>query len=220
MAKAISLAALVCVLAVSAHADRPPNEPTPEPSPSVEAILARLESRASAMQTLKTKFIQEKRLAVLSRPLVLRGTISMQKPSLFAWHVTEPLRYSLVIQGEVVRQWDEDSGRIQQMSLSSSPPLKIAIRQMRNWFSGAYISMTEEYEVTVVKHFPVTLKFIPRDSAFAREVIDSIVVVFEEQERYIRQIQMFEKGGDTTLLTFVDTLFNTPIDPSAWKLED
>jgi hypothetical protein len=53
----------------------------------------------------------------------------------------------------------------------------------------------------------------------AREVIDTVTVVFERDERYIQKIEIVEKGGDSTLLTFADTLINSPIDPSAWKFE-
>ena len=105
----------------------------------------------SAVQTLKSGFVQEKRLAILEQPLVLKGTIFMEKPALFAWHVREPVRYSMVIRDEVVRQWDEDTQRVQTISLSKNPGFKIAIRQMRGWFSGAYRSMLGEYEVTVAQ---------------------------------------------------------------------
>jgi hypothetical protein len=79
--------------------------------------------------------------------------------------------------------------------------------------------MLGEYEVTVVEEDPISLEFIPRKASFAREAIDSLTVVFESDERYIRQIRIMEKRGDSTLLTFVDTLLDSPIDPSAWKAE-
>jgi hypothetical protein len=45
------------------------------------------------------------------------------------------------------------------------------------------------------------------------------MVVFESDEGYIREMHIAERGGDSTLLTFVDTLLNAPIEPSAWKVE-
>ena len=196
----------------SAENDRDPDAPS-----DVEEVLARLEERASGMQTLRTDFIQRKYLAVLDQPLVLKGSIFMQKPDLFSWVVREPLRYSMVIRGEMVHQWDEDTQRVEKMSLSKNPVFKMAIQQLRDWLSGAYTSMLGEYSVTVLQEDPISLEFIPRETALAREVIGSVTVVFDRDQHYIRKIHILEKRGDKTLLTFVNTLLNTPIPPSAWK---
>ena len=210
---------VLCLCWKSAGSAPPANEEGPVARVNVEEALARLEARMSAVQTLESGFVQEKRLAVLEQPLVLKGTIFMEKPALFAWHVKQPLRYSMVIQDEVVRQWDEDTERVQSISLSKNPAFKIVIRQMRGWFSGAYKSMLGEYEVTVLNEAPMSLEFVPREGGFAEALIERVTVAFEKDERYIRQMHIAEKGGDSTLLTFVDTLLNAPIDPSAWEVE-
>lgn len=210
---------VLCLLRPSANAEAPDHEQASRGRANLEEVLARLEERMSAMQTLRTTFIQEKHLAVLDQPLVLKGEIFMQKPALFAWHVEEPLRYSMVIQGDVVRQWDEDSDQVQKVSLSRNPAVKMAIRQMRDWFSGAYRSMLGEYEVTVLNEAPVSLRFTPREDSLTQAMLDSVTVIFERDERYIEQIRIEEAAGDSTILTFLDTLLNRPIDPSAWKLE-
>jgi outer membrane lipoprotein-sorting protein len=213
------LALALSLYSISGSADPPVLEQPPDTPSDIEEVLARLEEKVSALETLRADFIQEKRLSVLDRPLVLKGTIFVQKPDLFAWHVTEPLRYSLVIRDEMVREWNEDTNQLEEVSLSENPAFRMAIGQMRGWLSGAYRSMLGDYEVTVVEEDPISLEFIPRKTAFAREVIDSLTVVFESDERYIRRIRIMERNGDSTLLTFVDTLLDSPIDPSAWKAE-
>ena len=188
-------------------------------SADLEEVLERLEDRVSGIQTLKADFEQQKFLAVLDQPLVLRGTIFMEKPDLFSWIVREPLRYSMVIDGEVVRQWDEDTQRVEKISLSKNPVFKMAIQQLRDWLSGAYKSMLGQYEVTLLDQDPIALEFIPRDAALAHEVIDRVTVEFDRGERYIWRIHILEKQGDRTLITFVNTLLNAPIAPTAWKVE-
>ena len=192
-------------------------EENQEAAADLEEILERLEDRVSGIQTLRADFVQQKYLAVLEEPLVLKGTISMQKPDLFSWVVREPLRYSMVIRGEAVQQWDEDTRRVEEISLSKNPVFKMAIQQLRDWLSGAYKSMLGEYQVTVLGEEPISLEFVPRDTALSQAVIDRVTVTFDRDERYIRQIEIFEKQGDRTVLIFVDALLNTPISPSAWK---
>jgi hypothetical protein len=73
--------------------------------------------------------------------------------------------------------------------------------------------------VTLIEADPISLEFIPRNSAATQEAIDSLTIVFESDERYIRQMRIMERNGDSTILTFVNTLLDSPIDPSAWKAE-
>jgi outer membrane lipoprotein-sorting protein len=188
-------------------------------TPDAVEVISRLESRMSALRTLRADFVQEKHLAVLDQPLVLRGTILMEKPDRFSWMVREPLRYSMVIIGEVAQQWDEDTRRVEKIPLSGNPVFKTAIRQLRSWLTGAYGSMLGEYEVTVLGTAPTCLEFVPRDTALAREVIDRVTVTFASDESYIHQIRIVEKGGDRTLLTFENSRLNSPIPPSAWKVK-
>jgi outer membrane lipoprotein-sorting protein len=210
---------VLCLCWWTAGAEPPADARAAAASADVEGALGRLEERMSAVQTLTSGFVQEKRLAVLQQPLVLKGTIYMEKPALFAWHVREPVRYSMVIRDDVVRQWDEDTQRVQRITLSKNPAFKMVLWQMRGWFSGAYKSMLGEYEVRVLNETPVSLEFVPREGSFAEAAIESVTVVFGSDERYIREMHIAEKGGDSTLLSFVDTLLNAPIDPSAWQVE-
>ena len=55
----------LCLLWVSASAEPLSGDGSSGPSGNVEAVLARLEEKASLVQTLKANFIQEKNLAVL-----------------------------------------------------------------------------------------------------------------------------------------------------------
>jgi outer membrane lipoprotein-sorting protein len=211
----------LCLYALLIFASPPSlaNDESADEAADLEEVLERLEDRVSGIQTLKADFEQQKFLAVLDQPLVLRGTIFMEKPDLFSWIVREPLRYSMVIDGEVVRQWDEDTQRVEKISLSKNPVFKMAIQQLRDWLSGSYKSMLGQYEVTVLGQDPIALEFIPRDATLAHEVIDRVTVEFDRDERYIWRIHILEKQGDRTLITFVNTLLNAPIAPTAWKVE-
>lgn len=209
----------LCFLWISASPVFAAGEGADGAPPGVNEVLARLEERISGLQTLQADFVQEKYLAVLDEPLVLSGTLSMQKPDRFSWIVRKPLRYSMVIVGEVAHQWDEDTRRVEKIPLSGNPVFGAAIRQLQGWLSGAYRSMLGEYEVRVLGREPITLEFVPRETALAREVIERVTVTFGRDERYIRRMEILERRGDRTLLRFVNTLLNTPIPPSAWKVE-
>lgn len=187
--------------------------------PDLYEVLHRLEDKTSEIRTLKTEFVQEKELAVFKEKIILKGMIFLQKPELFAWHIIEPLSYSMVIKGDILSQWDENTKKTQKISLSKNPAFQVAISQMKDWFSGKYTSMTEDYNIIILKRKPVSLKFIPKKNTIVSNVIDSVTVIFRDDERYIHQIYIKEKSSNSTLLTFVNTQLNTPLDEAAWEVE-
>jgi outer membrane lipoprotein-sorting protein len=212
------LLGLLCLSWVSTHVQASANQQDSGTADKLDQVLSKIEDKVSRMETLRAEFVQEKRLAILDEPIVLKGTLFMEKPNLFAWHVEHPLRYSMVIDGEVIRQWDEDTEQIQKISLAKNPAFKMVIRQLRDWFSGSYRPMLAEYTISVLHNDPITLEFVPLDNAIARQVIERVIITFQEGERYIQQIEIVEKGGDRTLLKFIDILLNAPVAPSAWEV--
>jgi outer membrane lipoprotein-sorting protein len=184
----------------------------------LNSVLNRLEKNMSGIKTLKTGFIQEKELAVFKQKVVLKGNVYIEKPARLAWHVNEPMKYRMVISQDMISQWDEDTNKVQKISLSKNPAFEAAIGQMREWFSGTYTPLLKEYEITVLKENPASLKFTPRAQSFAGNVIKSVTVDFRKDEKYIGRIFIEEKSGDTTTLNFTDTQLNISLDDSAWKV--
>lgn len=187
-------------------------------NPEVEPLLKRLEGKISGVKTLETEFIQEKKLAVFNNAVVLEGKVFIQEPDLFSWHTDKPVRYVMVIKGDIIKQWDEDTKQVQSLSLSRNPTFLVAVNQMKVWFSGNYISLLKDYEARVVTSQPIVLEFTPKPSAAAFNIIKKVRMAFQEDERYISRIDIEEKNQDSTSLVFINTKINSPINSSAWEL--
>jgi outer membrane lipoprotein-sorting protein len=185
----------------------------------VNALLLRLETKMAGVNTLETDFTQEKRLAVFNQPIILKGKIFIKKPELFSWHVKEPLRYTLLIKGSLIKQWDEESNQVQQFSLSGNPGFSMAVAQMKVWFSGAYVSLLKDYTAKIISETPIILEFAPMQSNPASGLIKTVTVFFEKEGRYLRKIIIEEKSGDSAILEFSSVKLNMPIDRSAWELK-
>jgi len=117
-----------------------------------------------------------------------------------------------------IRQWDEDTNQVQQISLNRNPSFKVAIEQMQNWFSGSYRSMLTDYKINLLSKSPIVLEFIPKDNSPACNFIERVVVRFKGDEVYIGNISIEEKSKDRTVLTFINTRINQPIDKNVWEV--
>lgn len=194
-------------------------EKTNETLNNISELLSRLGQKASAFKTLKTDFVQEKELAMFKNKITIKGRIYIQKPDKLAWHVDKPVRYSVLITDKSIRQWDEETDRVQELSLSANPVFQNVVNQMTVWFSGDYSSLIGDNDVRLIKNSPIMIDFIPKESNMAKKIIRSITITFREDEKYVERIRIQEKSGDVTTIIFLNTVLNAPLDSSSFEVK-
>jgi outer membrane lipoprotein-sorting protein len=182
------------------------------------AFLADLGKKVSNFSTLKTDFIQEKEMAMFREKLVMKGRIYLQKPNKVAWHVDVPVRYSVLITDKVIRQWDEDTNKVQEISLAKNPIFQNVLNQLTVWFSGDYSSLLGVNAISQVQAEPLVLEFVPLEKNVSRKVIKSIVITFRADRKYLQQIRIREVNGDVTTIRFVNTQLDPTLDSSSFEV--
>lgn len=188
-------------------------------SSDIADLLRNLGQKVSDFNTLKTDFVQEKNLAVFQNKIILKGRIYLQKPNRIAWHVDKPVKYSALITDKVIRQWDEDTNQVQELLLSKNPVFKVVLGQLTTWFSGNYLSLLDDYSLQVKKQRPFIFEFIPKETNFAKKIVRSITVIFRDDERYLKQIKILEISGDSTIITFDNTVLNPPLSDHLFQVD-
>ena len=183
-----SLLFFVCLQTVSVYAASSPRD--------VVAVLDDLEKTMSGTKTIQTDFIQEKNLALFNQKIILKGKVFIQKPRLLSWRVLSPMRYSMVMSGDTISQWDEDTDKVQRVSLANNPSFQLAVEQMEKWFYGTFKSMQGDYKITLITEHPIALEFVPLESSLSRNFIKRATIFFQEDERYIKEVRIEERDGD------------------------
>jgi outer membrane lipoprotein-sorting protein len=182
------------------------------------AILKRLEKNMAAVTSVSTTFVQEKQMAVLKRTLTIRGRVAMHGDK-FSWIVTSPVNFRMVIDGKKMRQWDGESGKVQNVNLEKNPAFATALSQMRRWFDGDYATFQPDFVIRLQQAKPVILTFTPIPDKPAAAYLKKITLTFRSDEQYIDSIRIDEAGGDSTFMRFEDTVINGEIDDQAWKVK-
>jgi outer membrane lipoprotein carrier protein len=196
------------------------NPPSAKPDTgNISSFLNALGKEVSNFKTLKTEFIQEKKMAMFKDTLILKGRIFLEKPNKVAWHVDSPLRYSVLITDKVIRQWDEDTNQVQEVSLEKNPIFQNVLNQLTVWFSGDYSSLIEINKVRIVKQEPLVIEFIPLAKNMARKVIKSITITFRDDRKYLQQIRIEELSGDVTTILFKNTQLDVPLDSGSFEVK-
>jgi outer membrane lipoprotein-sorting protein len=213
--RSIAAVLLAVLLACPVFAGENPDGETE----NLVAFLNALGKKVSDFKTLKTDFTQEKEMAMFKDKLVLKGRIYLEKPNKVAWHVDSPLRYSVLITDKLIRQWDEDTNQVQEISLTKNPIFQNVLNQLTVWFSGDYSSLIEGNAVRIVKRDPLEIEFLPLEKNITKKVIKSITITFRDDQKYLRQIRILEQSGDITTIHFTNTRLNAPLDKSDFEVK-
>jgi outer membrane lipoprotein-sorting protein len=216
----ILLTLTLCLPALTAavYADEKSTAPAP-PQNDLSALLNTIGKKVSDFTSLKTDFTQEKEMAMFKEKLVLKGRIYLQKPSKIAWHVDSPVRYSVLITDKFIRQWDEDTNKVQELSLTKNPIFQTVLNQLTVWFSGEYGSLLAVNDVRVKQNDPLVLEFLPLEKNISKKVIKSITITFREDQKYLKRIQITEVSGDVTTITFTNTQLNVPLKDADFEVK-
>jgi outer membrane lipoprotein-sorting protein len=206
------------LLLMAGVASAAPEKSIEQPA-DIAAFMSELGKRASDFKTLKTDFVQEKKMAMFKEKMVMKGRIYLQKPSKIAWHVDSPIKYSVLITDKLIRQWDSDTDKVQEISLTKNPIFQNVLNQMNVWFSGNYGSMLETNKVVIQKTDPLVIEFIPKEGNIARKVIKTITITFRADQKYLQQIKILENSGDVTTIRFSNTLMNPPLTNSNFEVK-
>ena len=183
------------------------------------AFMTGVGKKASDFKTLKADFTQEKKMAMFKDKLVLKGRIFLQKPNRIAWHVDSPLRYSVLITDKMIRQWDEDTNQVQEISLTKNPIFLNVLNQLTVWFSGDYSSLLDGNEVRLLKREPLMVEFVPKEKNVAKKMIKNITITFRPDQKYLQQIRILEQSGDVTTIHFTNTQLNAPLNNSNFEVK-
>jgi outer membrane lipoprotein-sorting protein len=152
--------------------------------------------------------------------VVIKGHLTVQQPDRFSWQVTEPVRYTLILEGTTLRQWDETTDRVQQMSLAGNPVFGVVATQLRAWFAGKLDSLSQDFEAAVeAVESGTRLVFTPRTGSFAHKAIRRVALTFREDGRYLQSMDVEELSGDRTWMTFTNTVLNGTPDARAWEVK-
>jgi outer membrane lipoprotein-sorting protein len=194
-----------------AFADGPATRPSDE-------LLQHLQQQLATVQTVESDFVQVKNLTMLKHEMTIKGHFALQKPNRLMWSVQEPVRYAIRIEGDEIKQWDEDTNQVQTIHLGSDPTFQAITEQIQAWFEGDYKVLAQSYDVELMGENPLSLGFVPKGDTMVAKVVGRVDLTFGKSELYIDKMVVHEAGGDTTTLQYLNTDLNKPIDAKIWEM--
>ena len=186
-----------------------------------ETLRAALESWHAELvhiSSISSDFVQEKHMTLFQDTLTIRGRMLIATNGCFAWETLWPVRYKMVVADGRIRQWDEETDRIQTISMRNNPAAAAIHEQMSAWFSGNYAALTNSYTVSLAAAKPVSFLFVPHAGSPATNYLAAVQVWLRDDGRYLDKLRITERSGDMTDIIFNNTVLNQTLPAAAWDV--
>lgn len=142
------------------------------------------------------RFVQEKQLAMLDKPLVTEGELHVSGERRVTWDIRKPYVMRYDIDGDTIRETDAQGERV--LNAAGNPLAAALGEAMAAAFSGQW--QGKEHLATVAAEGTAaswTLRITPHASAL-QQLLAAIEVQGEQQQ--ILSVQIRESNGDRTLI--------------------
>ena len=189
-----------------------------KPEAATPEFLEKLQDDLRKVNSVQSNFKQTKHLAIFEHEVIIRGQFALAKPDRLIWIVNSPVKYAVRLIGSEIRQWDEDTGKVQTMQMDGDAGFEAASDQLKAWFLGDFGMLTKTFDITIKNKKPLTLVFMPKTDGMAGEFLKRVELTFGESRLHIQKFIAIEPGGDVTTIDFIDTRINEPVKDSVWDM--
>ncbi len=211
MKKIIVISVLLSALIFSytMFAQEPPGEARPGKGRKA-LVFERISKTVLGIRTISGSFRQERRLSMLKEPVVSTGRFYCEKPDKLRWEVTNPDPSGFLVNGAAAKQWKGNEGASDTFDARENPVIRLIVDQIFAWTTADLKWIEQRYDVSVLRDSPIALRLVPRDEN-ERRYVDQIRIIFEAGTNYVRSVDIAEKSGDSTRITFSGMVMNSQL---------
>ena len=184
------------------------------PQERLQTILSTVKKNFGRINTLKTKLIQEKNIALFSEPVLSEGILLFKSPGNIRFEFFTPFQSILLVDGQKVSKFEMFNGKWKQMDSGSKKMMGIILDHIAAWVKGQF-NRDNLYQILGQyrqgSNAGCTIILEPRAEAFKKFIQAFELGVNSDMDR-LDYIIIRELGNDYTKISFFDERINVPLD--------
>lgn len=155
----------------------------------------------AAVPASRTRFVETRHLALLTRPLELKGSLTYERPHRLTKHVESPFDETLTVDGEALSLVNKTKGEQRFVSLREQPALRALVESVRATLAGDHAQLERHYRVKFSGARDAwQLRLVPRE-AHLRGYVESVAL--SGAGARVQRIEVLESGGDSSVMTIL-----------------
>ncbi len=166
-----------------------------------------LRQSLSLVKSIRTDFVQQKNLKVLSRPIISRGRFFYRAPGDIRWEYETPIRSVVLLhKGEVHRYTRHDGGEYDEDKGPGVEAVRLVLAEMTHWFTG-HFEAGDTFVPTLMPGSPSTIILSPRKQGL-QGFIQRIELTLSPRPGVLRSVEIVESQDASTLIEFQNPEIN------------
>ncbi len=187
-----------------------------QPTNQTTALLEQVAQSVGRVETVFTRFAQERHMSLFQEPLRSEGCLCFQKPGRLRWEITQPYELILVSDGKSVAQFERVNGQWKKLELGLAEAMQTVVAQIGAVMEGGYARQQRDYSVSATNTAdgPV-VTLTPRNPAM-RKMMQAIEIHLAPDFRGTRRVVLREVDGDFTDIRFSEQVADPPLPPGTF----
>jgi outer membrane lipoprotein-sorting protein len=172
-----------------------------------------IRAAADQVNSISAKFVQEKHLPILARPLVSRGVFYFRKPDSLRWEYRQPVRNILLMNKGTLRRFRMSGEGLKEEAGASLQAMQFVMAEITHWFQGRF---DESRMFTARLDAGRKIVLLPKDSALAK-VIQKIELRLADRPGVIQSVTIYEGSDSFTRIIFDNPSLNGDIPDALFR---
>jgi hypothetical protein len=172
-----------------------------------------IQAAASNVTSLQARFVQEKHLPILTRPLVAKGFFVFQGPDSLRWEYETPVRSVLLMHKGRTRRFIESDGGMVEDRSANLQSMDFVSQQITNWLNGRF-DQNPLFKASLKPGKKIVMT--PLNKQMDRFIL-RMEMLMGDQPGVIKEVIIFESETAFTRFKFADPLINQPIAVSKFQ---
>ncbi|MGN6490940.1 MAG: LolA family protein [Agriterribacter sp.] len=166
----------------------------------------RFAAASQKVNTIKSDFVQEKNLALLSEKITSKGKFWFKKENLVRMEYTHPFQYLMVINGANV--YIKDSQKENKISTKSNKLFQQINKVIVDCVKGGALE-SKDFTTRIFEGNNVYLAELTPVNKQMKSMFKNINIYIDKKEYAVSKIEMHEPSGDNTVITFSNRELNS-----------
>src|SRR5450432_676112 len=160
------------------------------------------------MLSIKSDFVQEKNLSLLSEKITSKGKFWFKKDNLVRMEYNQPFQYLVIINNNNV--FVKDGDKENKISTKSNKLFQQINRMMVDCVQGTALN-NPDFKVAVYESAQAYLVELSPLAKGMKDYFKNINIILSKKDYSVNKLEMYELSGDNTVISFINKELNAVV---------
>jgi outer membrane lipoprotein-sorting protein len=171
---------------------------------------------AKNTQTIKSDFVQEKEMSLLSEKIVSKGKFWFKKNNQVRMEYTHPFQYLMIINGNNI--FIKDGQKENKISSRSNKLFQQINNIILDCIQGTVLN-NPEYKTKAFESNQLFLIELTPAAKALREFFKNINIFVSKKDYSVTRLELMEQSGDKTVITYLNKELNSTLPDALFAIK-